>query len=182
MIAGVQIAAGDVDGDGAAEIVTAPGVGQVALVKVFSYADVSANPAAAPLHQFNAFPTTFRGGVSLTMADVDGDGLDEIIAGSGIGGKSQVAVFDGNLGTLERQFQAYTTGNVNAPVKVLARDVDGTGVAQLYTVAVGSATTHTVQLLDPLAVVNPLANPLTAPLVDTLMESSVDLKNGINLG
>ncbi|HZZ28749.1 MAG TPA: VCBS repeat-containing protein [Pirellulales bacterium] len=182
MVSGVLVAAGDVDGDGISEIVTAPGVGQVALIKVFSYADVSANPAAAPIRQFNGFETTFKGGVSLTMGDLDGDGLDEIILGAGQGGKSRVRVFTGNTGTLEREFQAYTTGNINAPVKVLARDIDGSGVAELYTTPVGTAVTHTVQLLDPLSVTNPLVTPLIAPLVDTIMESAADMKTGINLG
>jgi len=185
MTAGVAIAAGDTDGDGIDEIVTAPGVGQSNLIKEYSFFDVAAN-STTPIRQFYGFENTFKGGVSLTMADVDGttiggNEVDEIILGAGAGGKSRVRVLDG-VGTLEREFQAYTTGNINAAVNVLARDIDGSGVAQLYTTPVGSATTHTVQLLDPLAVVNPLATPLVAPLVDTIMESSVDLKSGINLG
>jgi len=182
MTAGVVVAAGDIDGNGTAEIVTAPGAGQVALVKEFNYFDVSANPAAPPIRQFNGFETTFRGGVSLTMGDLDGDGLDEIILGAGMGGNSRVRVFNAATGTMEREFQAYTTGNTNAPVKVLARNIDGSGAAELYTTQALSSTTHTVNLYDPLATVDPLATPLTAPLVDSLMESSSDLKAGINLG
>ncbi len=176
-ISGVVVAAGDLDGDGTAEIVTAPGVGKVAQVNEYEYN----GGAFTPIRQFNGFETTFHGGVSLTVADLDADGSDEIILGAGTGGKSRVRVFSA-AGTLEREFQAYTTGNINAPVKILARNVDGSGAAELFTTQALSSVTHTVNLYDPLATVDPLATPLTAPLVDLLMESNSDLKAGISLG
>jgi hypothetical protein len=182
MTAGTVIAVGDIDGDGIDEIVTAPGVGQAALVKIFDFDSGSQTIDSTPLRQFYGFETTFRGGVSLTMGDVDGDGLAEIILGAGTGGKSRVRVFNAATGTLEREFQAFTTGNINAPVKVYAADIDESGVAELFTAQALSATTHPIDLYDPLATVNPLATPLTAPLVDTLLETSPDLRAGINLG
>lgn len=182
MTSGIQIAAGDIDGNGTAEIVTVPNAGQIATVKEFNYADVSVNPLTLPLRQFNAFETTFRGGASITMGDLDADGVDEVILGAGQGGKSRVRVFNGQTGLMEREFQAYTTGNINAPVKVLARNIDSSGAAELFTTQAINSVTHTVSLFDPLSIVDPTAAVLTAPLVDTLMESSADLKAGINFG
>jgi hypothetical protein len=70
---GVYVAVGDVDGDGAQEIVTGPGFGGGPHVRVMNrYGQVK--------HQFFAFDSAKRGGVRVSVGDVDGDGKDEILA------------------------------------------------------------------------------------------------------
>jgi len=70
---GVYVAVGDVDGDGAQEIVTGPGFGGGPHVRVMNrYGQVK--------NQFFAFDSAKRGGVRVSVGDVDGDGRCEILA------------------------------------------------------------------------------------------------------
>ncbi|MBI5467277.1 MAG: VCBS repeat-containing protein [Candidatus Kerfeldbacteria bacterium] len=69
---GVNISAGDVDGDHQPDVVIGSGAGNDAVVKVFT-------PAGKQLFSFNPYPTDRRTGVDVATGDVDGDGTDEII-------------------------------------------------------------------------------------------------------
>lgn len=70
---GVHVAAGDVDRDGAEEIITGAGSGGGPHIRVFS--DARGTMEA----QFFAFDTSRRNGVDVAATDLDGDGKDEII-------------------------------------------------------------------------------------------------------
>jgi len=85
---GVNVAVGDTDGDGKAEIVVAPGAGGGPQVRVFNY-------QGRVLRQFFAFAKNFRGGVNVAVGDTDGNGSREIVATPGVGGGPQVRVFNG---------------------------------------------------------------------------------------
>jgi hypothetical protein len=102
---GVRVAAGDVTGDGAADVVTAPGAGGGPLVKAFRAGD------GRLLTAFLAYEATFTGGVFIAAGDVDGDGAAEIITGPGAGGGPLVKVFgsvaSGQPGRLLSAFLAY---------------------------------------------------------------------------
>lgn len=102
---GVNIAVGDLNGDGKAEIVSGAGFGGGPHVRVF---DSQSRVRA----QFMAYDKDFRGGVSVAVGDLDGDGKAEIITGSGPGGSPQVRVFDGQ-GNLKAQFMAYDRNLTN---------------------------------------------------------------------
>ncbi len=98
---GVLVAAGDVDGDGKADVITSPGPGGGPLVKVFRGTDGSL------LRSFFAYASAFRGGARVAAADVDGDGVAEILTGAGPGGGPHVQAFDGRTGQVKRSFLAY---------------------------------------------------------------------------
>jgi hypothetical protein len=78
-------------------LVTAAGPGGSPHVEVFDTLDdnnrfQALNPAA-PAASFFAYGTDFRGGVSVALGDVDGDGRDDIITGAGAGGGPHVEAF-----------------------------------------------------------------------------------------
>src|SRR5436309_2674269 len=52
-----------------------------------------------PIHDFLAYADTLTGGVRVAAADVNGDGVADIITGPGPGGGPHVKVFDGQTGT-----------------------------------------------------------------------------------
>ena len=86
---GVHVAAGDVNGDGKADIVTGAGAGGGPHVEVFSGADMSI------LASFYAYASTFTGGVFVGAGDLNGDGDAEVVTGAGAGGGPHVKAFDG---------------------------------------------------------------------------------------
>ena len=119
---GVRVAIGDVDGDGIGDIITAPGRGTSAHVRVFSGA------SGQLLRSFLAFDPSLRNGAFVAAGDVDGDARADVIVGAGAG--PRVKVFDGANGQLRSSFLAYGATS-EAGVRVGAGDVDGDGRADI---------------------------------------------------
>ncbi len=115
---GVSVALGDVDGDGQNEIITAPGAGQEPMIKIFSL-------AGRLKTSFLAYGQDFKGGVNVTVGDLNGNGQDEIITGPGRGGGPQVRVFDA-AGRVLGSFFAYDK-SYHGGIKVTAADMNADG-------------------------------------------------------
>jgi hypothetical protein len=98
---GVSVAAGDINGDGKAEIVTAPGQGIASDIRVFN------GTSGAQISHVPAFGSTFLGGVRVAITDFNGDGRADIIASTGPGNGPQVRVFDGPSLSVLDDFLAY---------------------------------------------------------------------------
>ncbi|HUR78622.1 MAG TPA: Calx-beta domain-containing protein, partial [Acidimicrobiales bacterium] len=131
---GIFVAAGDTDGDGKDEIITAPGPGGGPHVRqwTLSGSNLTGNDG------FMAYGTNFTGGVTLASADTNGDGKSDIITGPGAGGGPHVRAFSGATGAELFGFMAYTNPqaqpNWTGGVNVAAGDLDDDGKAE---VAVG---------------------------------------------
>jgi uncharacterized repeat protein (TIGR01451 family) len=85
---GVSVAAGDLDGDGRAEVITGAGPGGGPHVRAFSFN----GGAIAEYVGFLAEAASFTGGVDVAAGDLDGDGIAEIITGAGPGDAPRVRV------------------------------------------------------------------------------------------
>jgi Tol biopolymer transport system component len=127
---GVHVAAGDVDGDGRADIITGPGPGNPLPVRVFRR---NPNGTVTPILDFLPYGPTFRGGVFVAAGDVDGDGRAEILAGPGGGSSGAVRVMKRNPnGTLTVLATFSPFGStISGGVRVAAGDVDGDGRADI---------------------------------------------------
>ena len=128
---GVSVAIGDVNGDGANDIITGTGRGGGPRVTAI---DVETGNT---LENFFAFEPTFRGGVNVGSDDVDDDGVDDIVVGAGVGGAPRVTVFDGDdTGNILMNFFAYDS-SFRDGVRVEAADLNGDDNADIL---IGSGT------------------------------------------
>ncbi len=73
-----------------------------------------------------AFGQSFTGGVRVAQADVNGDGLFDIIAGAGPGANAEVKVFDGKTEAVLQDFLAWPAGTFTGGVFVEAGNFNGT--------------------------------------------------------
>jgi membrane-associated phospholipid phosphatase len=139
---GVSIASGDVNNDGTADIVTAAGAGGGPHIRVFS------GSTGAEIFGYMAYDVNFTGGVSVAVADVDGDHRADIVTGSGPGMAPQVRIASGATGTVVRlsEFFAYDTAFVGG-VRVAAGDANGDGRAEIITGAGPGGGPH-VRIFD----------------------------------
>ena len=158
---GVFVAAGDVNGDGIADIIVGAGAGGGPHVRVFSGTDGSV------LDNFFAYAPTFHGGVSVAAGDVNGDGLADIITGAGPGGGPHVKVFSGADLTTLASFYAYNA-SFTGGVMVAAGDFNGDGAADVVTGAGAGGGPH-LKVFDGAALASggstaagAIANPLAS--------------------
>jgi hypothetical protein len=85
---GLNVAAGDVTGDGIADVVVATGAGVAGQVAVFEGSDF-----ARVGKVFTPFGTGFTGGLSVATGDVTGNGIGDVIVGTATQ-KDKVRVFE----------------------------------------------------------------------------------------
>ncbi len=101
---GVRVAAGDTDGNGRAEVITALGPTGSSTVKVFRDTDLSLKS------MFLGADIGFTGGLFVATGDVNGDGKADIIVSQEATGTNTVSVFSGADDGLLGTFTADATG------------------------------------------------------------------------
>lgn len=117
---GIDVATGDINGDGKDEVAVIQASQGQAYVKVYKY-----NINREIVGEWNAFGD-FYGGGSIAMGDIDKDGKAEIIVGAGEGGGPQIRVFEAD-GTLKPiQFFAFHE-DYRGGIDVATGDTDGDG-------------------------------------------------------
>jgi autotransporter-associated beta strand protein len=97
---GVSVAAGDLTGDGKADVITGSSAGMTTVVRVY------AGATAKRLWSLDAFGSTFTGGTTVAAGALDGGAIAGLVLGSGAGGGSQVKVLDGKTHALLASFLA----------------------------------------------------------------------------
>lgn len=121
---GVNVTIGDLNGDNTFEIICGAGVGGGPHVRVFNKHGTLINPG------FFAYDEDFRGGVNVSAADINGDDIDEIVTGPGLGGAPEIRVYDKDGNLLEEPFWALDT-NEGVGIEVSSADLDGDGIDEI---------------------------------------------------
>jgi hypothetical protein len=140
MTGGVRVAAGDVNGDGASDIITGAGSGVGGHVKVFN------GTTGAEIRSFDAYGPLFSGGIFVGGGRIDADMAADIITGSDSGINAHVKAFSGSTGAEIRSFLAYGPGFLGG-VRVAGGDVNGDGFADIITGAGAGGNAH-VKVFD----------------------------------
>lgn len=105
---GVRLAVGDLDNNGVADIVTAPGPSGGPHVKIF-------NGQGRVLRQFFADDVKSRGGLTVAIGDLDNNGQNELVIGAGINRPPFIKIYNNQI-KLQGSFLVYPktyTGGVN---------------------------------------------------------------------
>lgn len=99
---GLNVATGDVTGDGTPDVVAGGGPDGSPQVVVFD------SKTDAQVRSFFAFETSFTGGVGVSAGDTTGDGRADILVSAGVTGGPRVSLFSGADGSLVANLFAYS--------------------------------------------------------------------------
>src|SRR5205823_1442958 len=106
--AGIEVAVGDVSGDGIPDVVSCSSVGGVTRVRVFD--GLTGAPLPGFFGGFPVYAPLYQGPVNVAAGDVNADGFDDVITAPQQGGGPHVKVFSGRDGSLLFSFMAYSDG------------------------------------------------------------------------
>lgn len=148
---GLFVAAGDLTGDGRADLVISPDRGLIPLVVAIDGANGSLLGVAL------VYDPTFSGGVRIAVADIDNDGRADLVTVPGPGRPADVQVFSGLDGSLLRSYRAFDAAFTGGAF-VAAGDVNGDGSADLV-VGADTGPRALVRVFDSTA-----DGPMTAPI------------------
>lgn len=150
----IHVAAGDVNKDGFADVITGQGLNGSSEVRVVSGQSIVPGKPVLDIHRFYAFGTSFRGGVTVAAGDVDGDGFVDIVTATQFGLR-QVRVFDGaaasqRVTSMRGQFFA-EFGGLRTGLQISTTDADLDGRADIIALSNNGKTVvrrgDTLQLL-----------------------------------
>jgi len=146
---GLRVAMGDVNGDGAADLIAAAGPGWSPVIRIFDGAALAGGRMVLLGPAFYVFDTSLRAGLNVAVGDVNGDGYGDLIVSQDSGGTPFVQVWSGAtiaahpgvaVSALPTYQQFYANGTTSrAGIRLVARDIDGDGRAELVTSASGGA-------------------------------------------
>ncbi len=123
---GVTVAAGEINGDGYADIITAPFYGAPPHVVTFS------GKTGKVLQSYYAYNPGFLGGSWITASDLNQDGYAEIITGANYG-PPNVVVVEGKTTRVLNSFYAYSANFMGGARVTTVQDANGDGYDDIIT-------------------------------------------------
>jgi hypothetical protein len=149
---GVRLAAADLNGDGFADIIVAPGIWSGPDIRIFDGKTLANSGTASIIGEFLAYDFRYFGGEFVAAGDVNADGKTDVITGTNGNGGPEVKAFSG-AGLLANpsprvvdDFFAYDPA-FNGGARVAVFDVNGDGHADIITGAGPGGTSH-VRIFD----------------------------------
>ncbi|MEK7067971.1 MAG: VCBS repeat-containing protein, partial [Patescibacteria group bacterium] len=116
---GVNVAVGDIDNDGMAEVVAGAGAGGAPHIRIF-------NLSGELKYQFYAFDKSRRSGVTAAIGDTNGDGKNEIIAVEAGKTKPSARILDKNGAIVKDNIKIFDKYFTNG-ISLAAGDVNDDG-------------------------------------------------------
>jgi ELWxxDGT repeat protein len=171
---GARCSAGDVNGDGVADLIVAAGFQGGPRVSVYDGRSIIAGSPVKLFNDFFAFEQSLRNGIFVAVGDVDGDGYADIVAGGGPGGGPRVFAISGydllqsggaTLTSLANFFAGDDTNRTG--VRVAVKNQNGDGRADIVTAFVGSSKARVY---------------LTGVSEPPFLELPGDFSEGLNIG
>ena len=178
---GSRVAMGDVNRDGAADLIVGAGLGGGPRVAIYNGGTLFSGSPASLVPDFFALDPSLRSGVFVTSADLDGDGYSDVIYSTGNTGGPRVRVVGGATLTNNPGQDAYYLPAVadffaldsadRTGLRIAAHDLNGDGKAELV-VANGNAASPQVRVISladmqsPTGPATPYLNPLPGPTAD----------------
>jgi hypothetical protein len=153
---GSRVALGDVNKDGAADLIVGAGVGGAPRVAVYDGNSLLSGAPRTVVPDFFALDSSLRSGVFVSTADLDGDGYSDVIYSTGNTGGPRVRIVGGNTLTSNpgkdvaflppmADFFAFDP-NDRSGIRLATRDMNADGKSELI-VATGAKTGGVVRVL-----------------------------------
>jgi hypothetical protein len=140
---GVRVALGDLNRDGAADLILGTGAGQAPRVAIYDGAILGTGRTVTLRPSFLAFSSDVGVGVNVAAGDVNGDGYDDLIVSQDSGGTSQVRVWSGAsitanpgvpISSLTPLHDFFANGTTDrSGIRIATRDFDGDGKDEIVT-------------------------------------------------
>ena len=131
---GVRVAAGDLTGDGAADVVVGAASGGGPRVDVYDGATLTR------IASFFAYSPDFRGGVFVGVADPDGDGRCVLVTAPGVGGGPHIKTYDFVTGEVTNRF--YGDPADHSAEQWVVGDLDGDALVEIASVSRGLVSVY----------------------------------------
>ena len=146
---GSRVAMGDVNKDGAADLIVGAGIGGGPRVGVYNGETLLTGSPRSLVPDFFALDPNLRSGVFVTVADVSGDGFADVMYSTGSTGGPRVRVVSGKVLTDNPGQDAFNLPALGdffaldeadrAGLRLAARDLTGDGKAELVAASGSSA-------------------------------------------